>query len=183
MVVVYQPKGRCIIGKKKTVTETKNTYGYQPGADSADIRALRDTPKATADPSIPFQYAKLRASQANSFSNPLGSYTNAATREASGRVTNEALSQEQAVAQQQSQIGADNQNYARGATLAGITMPQFVQTGGTQTQTSGGGFWGDLLKGVVGSAAGVGMTALTGGGSLAARAGMSAGANAGASLT
>ena len=128
------------MGKKKT-TQT-NTYEYKAPPRTAEIDQLSKM-KATADPSIPFTYAKMRQNNANSYMNPLGSATNPATAEAASRVTNNALAQDESQALQQSQFNADNANFGRTATVAGMTAPQLVQTGGTQTQS--GGFWGSLL--------------------------------------
>lgn len=143
------------MGKKK-VTQT-NTHSYMTPPPSADVNALREM-RAVADPSIPFTYGKLRTQQANSFNNPLGSQTSAATREASNRATNQSLAMQEAQANEESQFNANNANFQRQATVAGFTQPQLVQTGGTQT--SSGGFWSGLLTSAIGAGANLGSAAL-----------------------
>lgn len=143
------------MGKKKT-TQT-NTYSHVAPPETADVSALRNM-KATADPSIPFQYAKMKQSMENSYRNPLGSATNPATMEAMSRATSQGLAQDQAQAQRESQFQADQANYNRQAAIAGMTAPQLVQTGGTQTQS--GGFWSGLLQQGIGAGASLGSAAL-----------------------
>lgn len=138
---------RWVIGKKKTVQETKNNYEYKTAPETKDITALREL-KATVDPSISYNYAQRRNDLASSFKNPLGGYTTPAVRDAAIRAGNAALSQDESQAVQASQYNADNANYARQAGLAAATAPQLVQTGGTQTQTQSGGLLGNILGGV-----------------------------------
>lgn len=144
------------MGKRKT--ETTNTYQYMPPPETADTTALREM-KATADPSIPYQYAKAREAQSNSMNNPLGAYSSSASRDNSARVTNQALAQDEAAANQASQFQADNANFQRRATVAGFTNPHLVQTGGTQTTS--GGFWSGLLAQGIGAGAQLGSAAMT----------------------
>lgn len=143
------------MGKKKTTTTS--TYDYKTRAKTADEEKLSNM-KATVDPSIGYTYAKMRQNNANSYMNPLGSATNPATAEAAARVTNNALAQDESQAIQQSQFNADNANFNRTATVAGMTAPQLVQTGGTQTQS--GGFWSGLLMNAIGAGSQVGSAAL-----------------------
>lgn len=144
------------MGKKKTTTTS--TYDYKSRPMTASEEKLSKM-EAKVDPSIGYTYAKMRQSNANSYMNPLGSATNPATAEAASRVTNNALAQDESQAIQQSQFNADNANFNRTATVAGMTAPQLVQTGGTQTQS--GGFWSGLLTSMIGAGSNIGAAALT----------------------
>jgi hypothetical protein len=147
------------MGKKKSTVEQKNTYTQIAPVRTAEVDALSKM-KAVADPSIPFAYGKMRQAQADSFNNPLGSATTPAVREASARATNQSLAQMEAQAQEESQFNADNANFGRQATVAGFTQPQTVQSGGTQTTTQQGGFWGGLLQSAIGAGSNVGAAAM-----------------------
>lgn len=138
------------MGGKKTKTTNTNTFAYQPNPGSADIDALRSM-KAKADPNIPYLYAKLREKADNSYSNPLGSYTSPAVREAATRENGAGLAMDEAQAQQNSQNQAENINYGRQAGIAGMTAPQLVQTGGTQV-TKTPKDWTQLIMGMASSA-------------------------------
>lgn len=143
------------MGKQKTKQTV--THAWKAPPETADVSALREM-KATADPSIPFQYSKARQNYANTFANPLGSYTSPSTKEAAARVTNQALAQDEAQALEQSQFNANNANFGRQATVAQMTAPTLVNTGGTQTQS--GGFWSGLLQQGIGAGAQLGSAAL-----------------------
>lgn len=119
--------------------------------ETKDIEALRGM-KATIDPSISYNFANLRREYENSFNNPLGGYTTPHVRDQSVRANNERLSQAQSQAMQEGQYAADNANYGRQATVAGMTAPQMVQSGGTTTQS--GGFWSGLLTTALGAGIG-----------------------------
>jgi hypothetical protein len=137
--------GFSIMGSKKKTTTQSNTFAYQPGAQSADIDALRGL-KAKADTSIPYQYARMRERQDNSYANPLGAYTSPAVRDAVSRNAGQGLAMDEAQAVRSSQQNADNINYGRQAGIAGMTAPQLVQTGGTQVQKTPKD-WASLIMG------------------------------------
>ena len=141
------------MGKRKQTTQQSNSFSYFTPPPTADVTALREM-KVTADTSIPFNYAKQREEMQNSYRAPLGSYTSPAVQEALQRSAGRALAQDEAQAQMNSQAQADNINFGRQATIAGMTAPQFAQTGGTQTQTQSGGmgFLGQLLNTGIGAA-------------------------------
>lgn len=124
--------------KNKTKSQTTNTYGYQPGAQSADIDALRGM-KATVDPSIPYFFAQRRKDLEGSYNNPYGASTTPAVRDNAMRAASRGLDQAQGQAMSEAQYNADNSNFQRQGVIAGMTAPQLVQTGGssTGTQTSG----------------------------------------------
>jgi hypothetical protein len=145
------------MGKKRTETTQNqtqnNTFGYVPAQITPEMEAVKNM-KAQTDPTIPYRYANLRQQNADSFNNPLGSYTTPAVREAAQRVSNQRLAMDEAQATAESQYNADNENYNRAANYAQITAPRFVQTGGsstgTSTQTQSGGLLGDILGGAIG---------------------------------
>lgn len=110
--------------------------------------------KATTDPTIPFRAAKQRQAMTQSYQNPFGSASTPATMEAMGRATNQAMDQQEAAETAASQFQADQSNFARQATIAGMTAPRLVQTGGTQTQS------GDVLSGILNAGAQLGSAAL-----------------------
>lgn len=144
------------MGKKK-VTQT-NTHSYMAPPKTPEVAKL-ETMKAVADPSISYQYGKQRNAYMNSWNNPLGAASSAASRDAAARVTNQALAQDEGQALEQSQYNADNANFGRQATVAGFTQPNLVQTGGTQTQS--GGFWSGLAQSAIGAGAQLGSAYMT----------------------
>lgn len=137
------------MGKKKTVQEQKNTFDYIAPKITPEMEAIRNM-RAQSDPTIPYRYANLRQQNADSYNNPLGSYTTPAVREAAQRVSNQHLAMDEAQATAESQYNADNENYNRAANYAQMTAPKFVQSGGTNTTTQSGGLLGDILGGAVG---------------------------------
>jgi hypothetical protein len=143
------------MGKKKTVQENTqtNTFGYVPAQVTKEMQAVIDM-KAQKDPTIPYRSAAQREDLANSYSNPLGSYTTPAVREAVNRSAGQRLAMDEAQANAESQFNVDNENYNRAVTGANLSAPRFVQTGGssTGTTTQSGGFLGDLALGLAGSA-------------------------------
>ncbi len=154
------------MGKKKTVTEQKNTYEHIAPVMTPEKQKVLDFKAATTDPTIPFHYAAQRQELENSYNNPNGSYTTPAVREALQRSAGQRLGMDEASAIQASQFNADNTNYNRALNASSLTDPQLVQSGGTSTQTQSGGFWGDLAKSLIGNAAQAGMAVATGGASL-----------------
>lgn len=117
-----------------------------------EIKALEKM-KATVDPSIAYNFAERKRGFEESFKNPLGAYTTPAVRDAATRAHSERMAQGESQAIQESQQRADDTNYGRASTVAGMTAPQLVQTGGTSTQSQG---WGSILGSVIGAAGQVG---------------------------
>lgn len=143
------------MGKKKT--KQTNTYEYKAPPNTADVSALREI-KAVKNPSIPYEYARIKEQSENSYKNPLGAHTSAATRDAAGRAMSRSLSQSESQANAASEFDVNNQNFNRQAVIAGMTNPQLIQTGGTTTQS--GGFWSNLLMSGIGAGAGIGQAAM-----------------------
>lgn len=127
-------KGPKVTTNQQTSGTTTNTYGLGPQADSADIRALRSSiAPVESDPSIPFAFAKERERINNSFRNPLGAYTSAATRDAANRSAGGQLQMGERVASEASRQAAQERNFQQQAAVAGMTAPSTVQTSGSST--------------------------------------------------
>ncbi len=165
------------MGKKKSVTETKqqsqqafntSTSGSSSVPDTPDIQAYRDF-KPQSDPGLPFQYANARNRLNDSFDNPLGGYATPAMRDAILRSGNRQLNQDESQAFRQGQYDVNQQRGGQLGTLAALTRGTNTTgtssgTGtmsgtGSGTQTQSGLSWGEIL----GAAAQVGGAALTGG--------------------
>jgi hypothetical protein len=135
-----------------TNTNTTNTYGYQPGAQSADIDALRNH-QFTADPRIGYSYSRQRQQLQDSYNNPLGGYYSPTMRDSQIRAGIASLGQQEAQDYSAANQQLQGQQFAQKATVAGLTAPRLEQTGGSTTgQTSGtgmttqsGGLLGDIL--------------------------------------
>jgi hypothetical protein len=114
-----------------------NTYGWMDTPDSADIKAYRDwTPQM--DQSISYGAGNAKNQLEKSFNNPLGGYTTPAMRDAALRSGNRQIDQD---ASQAFRVGQQDVNQQRGGqlgTLAGMTAPRLVQTGGSGTGSSSG---------------------------------------------
>ncbi len=118
--------------------KTENQVGFAappPTAASTQLQTMAQTP---ADFSTPIHNAYGRAEQqlGQSYNSPLGAYTTADVRDKSLREQKQGLEQNMgldlAQAAQQSSQDAFNRQYQ----VAGLTAPQFYNTGGTTT--SGG---------------------------------------------
>lgn len=131
------------MSKKKTTTnqtqnsQTTASYGYQPGASSADIDAVRDF-KFTADPSIGYAFANAKNQIGNSFNNPLGGLYNGNMRDAILRSTTSNLAMQESQAKSEANQALQGQRFGQKSAVAGLTAPRFVQTGGTSSGTSSG---------------------------------------------
>jgi hypothetical protein len=145
------------MGKKKQTTTQVNTYGSPaPFSSPATVRLQELANQAQGpDPSIRYAYSARRENSDNSFKNPLGAYTSAATQDAASRVTSNRLGMDEQEAIKQSNFQAGQAQFNRQLGVVGATMP--FQTGGTTTQTQSGGLLGQILS----SAAQIGSTALT----------------------
>ena len=152
------------MGKKKTTTTqtSNNTYGWQTPPTTPAVQELQTMVQKGSDPSIPYFFAQQREDLDNSFQNPLGAYTTSAVRDAASRTANERFGMAQSEAIKASNYSSNNQAFGQQSTIAGLTSPQLVQTGGTQsgTQVQSGGFWSGLLTNAIGAGAQVGAAAL-----------------------
>lgn len=109
-----------------------SSYGYQPGASSGDIDTLRNF-DFSVDPSIASNFAAARNRIANTFNSPTGGSYTPQMRDAILRSSNRDLGQQAA----ETHSAAYNQNqgarFGQKATVASMTAPKFVQTGGSGT--------------------------------------------------
>ena len=136
--------------KKKTETQQTNTYGYQPGAQSADIDALRNQINSSynqSDPGIAYSFNNQRKNLQNRFDNPFGAnYSPEAADAAKYAGTND-LDQAQGAAYQMDAFNRKNQKVAALGGLASQTAPVLTQTGGSGTTTQTTPFnWGGILN-------------------------------------
>jgi hypothetical protein len=156
--------GGGVIGKKKTTTQQQqtNTYQYLTPPTTPAVTELQGMVQKGSDPSIPFHFAQQREDLANSYMNPLGAATSPAVRDAANRVAGQRLGMAEQEAIKASNFNANNQAFGQQSTIAGLTSPQLVQTGGTSsgTQTQSGGFWSGLLMQGINAGASVGAAAL-----------------------
>lgn len=134
-------------------TETKNTYGSPAPFSSPATDKLQSLVAQGSDPSLPYSYAQKREDTLNSYNNPLGAYTSAATRDAAGRVANDRQSMDESAAIQNSNYKEQQAEFARQLGVVGATQP--FQTGGTSVQSQ------SIIPGLITAAAGVGSSALT----------------------
>ena len=139
------------IGSKKKTTQT-NSYSYIPHPGSADINALRNF-KAEVNPTIPYRYAAAKEDLENSFHAPLGAATSPAARDAAARSASNRLRMDEAVDTAASYADANNANFGRQAAVAGMTSPQFAQTGGQTVQSTPFNWGGLLMNGIGGNVA------------------------------
>lgn len=94
--------------------------------------------KFEVDPGLSAQYGKLRSDLKSGFNNPLGADYNPEVRDAIIRSGNEQLGQQEAQAYRGGTADVNKLNYARDATVAGMSAPQLTQTGGTSSGTNSG---------------------------------------------
>ncbi len=108
-----------------------------PQTNSADIEKLRGqvANPNEVDPTIAYGYARRRQDLDNSFLNPLGAHTSAATRDAAGRAAGQGINMESAVATSAGRREAQDRAFQQQSYIAGLTAPPVVQTGGTSTGT------------------------------------------------
>lgn len=111
-----------------------NTYGYQPGASSADIDAMRGFEFET-DPSVHYAFNRARQSAHDSYSRPLAGYSNQQVRDQALRASDEDSMQSEAQSLNEANHNLQGLKYAQKADVAQMTAPRFVQTGGSGTQS------------------------------------------------
>lgn len=104
------------------------------------------------------QFAGQRQRFDESFLNPMGAHTTPAIRDATKRAGHEDLHQQEMMSLMGADAAENDADFARKLQIAGLTAPQFVQTGGTSSgmqQQSGG-----IGQAIVGGGAQVGSAAL-----------------------
>lgn len=131
---------------RQTNTQTQNqaysgtnTYGWMTPPDTGDINAMRDF-QFTADPRVPYTFAKTRSNLAESYNNPMGANTTPAIRDAALRASYEDIGQQEGQALREENYARQGLDYARRADVATMTQPRMVQTSqsGTSSGTSSG---------------------------------------------
>lgn len=129
---------------KQQSTQTQNqaytntsTYGWQTPPDTADIQAMRGF-TFSADPRVPYSFARSRANIGATYDSPTSAYTNPAVRDAAMRASYEDLGQQEAQALREENYARQGLDYARTADVAAMTQPRAFQTGssGTSSGTS-----------------------------------------------
>jgi hypothetical protein len=143
------------VSKKKTKSESTNTYQYLQPPDTQDIKDLRSM-DIQEDPGIGHQFALLKENVHNSYMNPLGAYTTPDVREKQLRATDMDINQQETQAHRVGQYDVNQQRIGKQTGLAALTAPKLAQTGGTQTTTQSG----DILGQIIGAGAQVGSAAL-----------------------
>jgi hypothetical protein len=116
---------------------TTATYGYQTPPTTPAVTKLAGA-KFEVDPGLHAQYGKLRSKLKSGFNNPLGANYSPEVRDAIIRSGEERLGRDEAEAYRGGQYDANRLGYSRDVTVAGMSQPQLVQTGGTTSGTSSG---------------------------------------------
>lgn len=127
-------RGKGTKQTQSTSSTSANTYGYTTPPDTADMEALR-THEFTHDPRIPYAFARQRQNMASSYANPLGGATTPQLRDAALRAGYEDSAQNEAQALREESHGLQGLQYAAKQSLAGMTAPRLIQTGGTSSGT------------------------------------------------
>lgn len=126
------------MGGTKTKTEQtyqgSNTYGYSPGAQSADIDAVRDF-QITANPRIPYAYGSAKRNIASTYKNPLGANQTRSTRDAGLRTQFADLAQSESEATNEDYANTQGARFMQKMNVAQMTAPRFVQTGQSGSQS------------------------------------------------
>lgn len=120
--------------KSSQTGSTTATYGYQTPPTTPALEKL-SAAKFEVDPGLHAQYSTLRNRLKAGFNNPLGADYSPEVRDAIMRSGEENLGRDEANANRSGQFDVNRLNYSRDATVAGMSAPQLVQTGGTSTGT------------------------------------------------
>jgi len=120
--------------KQKSTQNSTSTYTALNNNTPATDK-LQTMVQQGSDPSIPYSYAQRREDYNNTFQNPLGAATSPAVRDAANRVGGMRMSQDENNAIQTSNYRNNQAGFDRQATVAGLTAPQYAQTGSTGSST------------------------------------------------
>lgn len=151
---------------KTTQTQTQSGSGTfnqttTPQADTADIKKLREQ-KFQVDPTIGYRVSAALRRMKDQIANPNGKYMSAGVRDATMRSDERALLESGSEAMRGGAHDVNQQDFARNATVAGMT--QGTTSSGTSNQSgnmTGVGTTSQPLMGtIIGSGAGVGAAAL-----------------------
>lgn len=116
---------------------TSNQYGFENLPETQDISNFRNW-SPEIDPSISYGAANSKNQLAQSYNNPFGGNQSAATRQAGLQSGNRQIDQEASQAFRQGASDVNSQRSGQLATLAGLTAPRLVQTGGSYSGTGTG---------------------------------------------
>lgn len=112
----------------------QNTYGTINPQGNAYTQALSEW-QPVVDPSVGYAFARARRKIGETFQNPIGGYTSAATREAEQRNRYQEMGQQEAQAMQEAAAAAQQQEYVKRLALAEMLGPKVVQTGSSGTSS------------------------------------------------
>lgn len=138
--------------KSSQTGSTTATYGYQAPPSTPALDKL-SAAKFEVDPGLHAQYSTLRNRLKSGFNNPLGPDYSPEVRDAIIRSGDERLGEEEANAYRGGQFDVNKLNYSRDATVAGMSAPQLVQTGGTSSGTGTVSQSPSIMSGVMQGAA------------------------------
>lgn len=155
------------MSKKKQTTEQSSTSQFQ---NTYDWRQVPDSPytkmlsgwQPTTDPGVGYAFGNAKNQLTNSFANPLGGAYTPQMRDSILRSSLSDLAMKESQAKSAAQYDVNNQNYAKLSTLANLTNPRLVQTGGTSSGTGNSTVTqsGGVLESILGGALGAGSSLL-----------------------
>lgn len=137
------------------------TQTTTPQADTADINTLRNQ-KFQVDPSISYRVGGALRRMKDQMNNVNGGYSTGQIADAQQRSQERSLLESGSQAMREGQNAVNSQDFARNATLAGMTQGTTASgTSSQQGQMSGTGTTSTPMLGtIIGAAAGVGASAL-----------------------
>ena len=118
--------------KSTQSSQTQNQYGYQPGASSPDIDALRNT-KFNIDPSIGYRLGEKERQLNESLADPTGGYMTPAIRDAIERSGQRELASQAGQQTREGAFDVNKLNYSKNLATADLTKPVLTQTGSTSS--------------------------------------------------
>ena len=147
--------------KTKQTTTGSGTFNQTttPQSDTPDINRLREQ-KFQIDPSINYRVGGALRRMKDQIANPLGGYGTAQTRDATMRSQERSLLESGSQAMREGQRDVNSQDFARNATLAGLTQGTTQSGTSSQQGTMVGQTQNPLTGTIIGSAAGVAGAAL-----------------------
>lgn len=143
------------MGKKKT--KQTNEYQFYTPPTTPQQTAYENSLSAydTPDPSIPYTFNNARESANNRLDTPFGANYSPEVSDAIRSNNNSSFDQMQGQAIREDSLKRQQLKSGGLATNAGMTAPQFAQSGGTQTVSDPTALFGSLLSagGALGGAA------------------------------
>jgi len=141
------------MGSKKTQTQSTNTYSQITPQDTPDIVAARETPinNSLLNPAIDRSYGLAQQKLANQANSAFNFGVPLAQRNAMYNQQSRDLNYDAATAKAMGQYNNQQLLLNKNLTMAGLTAPRIVQSGGTTTTKESPGFlgiMGGLAQGV-----------------------------------